>query len=237
MNYQIFFRNIHQSVVNIFNETNFPAIPRAKRLSIAGSDAAEVGKKAATRAAGSAVVAGFRSTRPELECALKVVILCSLFFFFSTGWMENEEVAWSGSRVTVLRPRLVYDCFTACERLARATSPITVKSCRHRLRWPLNLPAGRDISSFIRTTLFERPRETFMGDRATISPLDEHSSVYRSDGRWYRVSTRTFCLWNSSRQAGVSASFFPFFLSFFILLYVLWLPVLSQGKRIRRCWT
>lgn len=53
--------------------------------------------------------------------------------FFSPGWMENEEAAWSGSRVTVLRPRLVYDCFTACERLARATSPITVKSC-HRLR-------------------------------------------------------------------------------------------------------
>lgn len=166
------FPNIHRSVVNIFNGTNFPrAIPRAKRLSIAGSDAAEVGKKAATRAAGNAggrrvpidaAGTGMRSQGRNFMFAV----------FFSPGWVENEEVAWSGSRVTVLRPRLVYDCFTACERLARATSPITVKSCRHRLRWPLNLPAGRDISSFIRTTLFERPRETFMGHRATISPLD-----------------------------------------------------------------
>lgn len=51
-----------------------------------------------------AVVAGFRSTRPELECALKVVILCWLFLFFFFSSMDGERrgglVWFEGHRFT-----------------------------------------------------------------------------------------------------------------------------------------
>lgn len=89
------FPNIHRSVVNIFNGTNFPrAIPRAKRLSIAGSDAAEVGKKAATRAAGNA--GGRRVPIDAAGTGMRSQGRNFMFAVFFFSWMDGE---WRGGLV------------------------------------------------------------------------------------------------------------------------------------------
>lgn len=193
------------------------------------------------------MVAGFRSTRPELECALKVVILCSLFFFFFfLSWMDGE---WRGGLVWFEGHRFTTSFSLRLFHGVRTTGtsyeshncqipppPFTVTT--ESSSWPRYFVVYSNDA--VRTTAWNFhgwSRDYFTARLAFVS-----LSLGRLVVSCFNANV--FVKW---QQAAVSASFFPFFLSFFlhsattfILLssfYVLWLPVLSQGKRIWRCLT